>query len=503
MDRFVRWFWLRFRNHYFAALGVLSVTVVSVGILAPLATLFTEVWRLEPAEGAIFAFALFLLLVAAASFAIITQRAVRDPVEAWIAGDHSDPENVRNVALVASGRLVERAMFVAIPLGLFVAAPLINRYTHMGWRGFIVIEVVLTAAQLVAMFLVGVGNTLLMRPLLEEVAEHIDTNSAPTMKAWSLRMRFTLGVAATGFTSGLGAGGIAYLFSSSLETAFVATAITSVLMAVYCTALFHIGVIQPTLEPLRDLANAITRVRGGDFSHRLSVVSTDEFGDISVAFNDMMEGLQQRTALQAAFGSYVDPSLAQRLLDQRSSIFDGEAVKATIFFADVRGFTTYADQVTPEKAVARLNRLFDILVPAIREAGGHPNRYTGDGVLAVFGTPEPLIDHAERAIEAAVTIQRGIHEAFGDGLRMGIGINTGRVIAGTIGGGGKLDFTVIGDAVNIAARVEEMTKETGDRILLTQATVDACVDAPANLLPRGPQPVRGKATSVVVYAVGH
>jgi len=501
VDRFVRWFWLRFRNHYFAALGVLSCAVVSVGILAPLATLFTEVWRLEAGEGAIFAFTLFLVLVSAASFAIITERTVRDPIEAWIGGDHSNPEHVRDVALVASRRLVERAVLVSIPLGVFIGGPIINRYTHMGWRGFVTIEFVLAAAQFVAMFLVGVGNTLLMRPLLDEVAERITTNTAPTMKAWSLRVRFTLGVAATGFTSGLGAGGIAYLFSSSLETAFVATAITSVLMAAYCVALFQIGVIQPTLEPLRDLANAITRVRQGDFTQRLSVASTDEFGNIAVAFNDMMEGLQQRTALQAAFGSYVDPTLAQRLLDQGSSVFDGEAVKATIFFADVRGFTTYADQVTPEKAVARLNRLFDILVPAIRDAGGHPNRYTGDGVLAVFGTPEPLIDHAERAIAAAVQIQREIHEAFGEGLRMGIGINTGRVIAGTIGGGGKLDFTVIGDAVNIAARVEEMTKDTGDNILLTQATVDACVDAPANLLPRGPQPVRGKATSVVVYAV--
>ena len=113
------------------------------------------------------------------------------------------------------------------------------------------------------------------------------------------------------------------------------------------------------------------------------------------------------------------------------------------------------------------------------------------------------INHAERAIEAATRIQREIQETFGDGLRMGIGINTGRVIAGTIGGGGKLDFTIIGDAVNTAARVEEMTKDTGDRILLTQATVDACVTPPANLADRGQRPVRGKATSVQVWALCH
>ncbi len=497
----MRWFWRHFRGHYFVALGVVAVGFVSVGILAPLATLFTHVWRLSPAEGAIFAFTFFLILAGSAAMSIVTSRSVRVPIEAWIAGDESDPEQVRDVALVAAQRLAQRSMLLAVPLGVFVAGPVINRYAHMGWRGFIVIEFVLVAAEFVSMFLVGVGTTLLARPLLDEVGAHITGNAAPLMNAWSLRLRFGSGVLATGFTAGLGAGGISYLFSSSLETAFVATCITSVLMAIYCTTLFEIGVIQPTLEPLSDLIHAITRVRQGDFSQRLSVVSTDEFGDIAVAFNDMMTGLQQRTALQSAFGSYVDPALATRLLNQDSSIFDGEAVKATIFFADVRGFTTYADQVTPEKAVARLNRLFDILVPAIRDAGGHPNRYTGDGVLAVFGTPEPLVNHAECAIEAALAIQRGIREVFGEGLHMGIGINTGRVIAGTIGGGGKLDFTVIGDAVNIASRVEEMTKETGDCILVTQATVDACVDAPTSLLPRGPQPVRGKSTSVVVYAV--
>lgn len=501
MDKFVRWFWRHFRARYFIAVSVASVLFVSLSILAPLATLFTHVWRLSASEGAIFAATMFLVLTGAAIGAVASLGHVRRPIDAWIAGDRSEPEHVRDIALVSGQRRTERAFFIALAPTLFIAGPVINRYAHMGWRGLVAIETVLIGAELTSMFLVAVGTTLLARPLLDEVSEHITGNVAPRTKAWSLRTRFTSGVLATGFTGGLGAGGISYLFSSSLETAFVATCITSVLMAVYCTALFEIGVIQPTLEPLRDLANAITRVRQGDFSHRLTVMSTDEFGDIAVAFNDMMAGLQQRTALQAAFGSYVDPALATRLLNQDSSIFDGEAVKATVFFADVRGFTTYADQVTPEKAVARLNRLFDILVPAIRDAGGHPNRYTGDGVFAVFGTPEPLINHAERAIDAAVAIQRGIREAFGEGLRLGIGINTGRVIAGTIGGGGKLDFTVIGDAVNIASRVEEMTKETGDHILLTQATVDACVDAPTNLLPRGPQPVRGKAKSVVVYAV--
>ena len=207
-------------------------------------------------------------------------------------------------------------------------------------------------------------------------------------------------------------------------------------------------------------------------------------------------------ALQAAFGSYVDPALAQRLLAQESSIFDGEAVEATVFFADVRGFTNFAASVEPEDAVAELNRLFAILVPAIRDAGGHPNRYTGDGILAVFGTPEPLRDHADAAVRAALTIQQGVRDVFGDALRLGIGINTGKVIAGSIGAAGKLDFTVIGDVVNVAARVEEHTKQTGDPILLTQTTLDAMTCRPEFHLDRGAVTLRGKDAPVRLYGLG-
>jgi class 3 adenylate cyclase len=243
-------------------------------------------------------------------------------------------------------------------------------------------------------------------------------------------------------------------------------------------------------------------VREGDFTRRVPIIATDELGDVAVAFNDMVVGLRQRAALQSAFGSYVDPALAERLLTQDTSMFDGELVEATIFFADVRGFSRYAATVEPEEAVAQLNRLFDILVPAIRDEGGHANHYTGDGLIAVFGTPEPLDDHADRAVRAAAVTQSRVAQVFGDSLRLGIGINTGKVIAGTIGGGGKLDFTVIGDAVNVAARVEELTKETGDRILMTHHTLAALARRPESLLERGTRQLRGRDGFVDIFAVG-
>ena len=142
-------------------------------------------------------------------------------------------------------------------------------------------------------------------------------------------------------------------------------------------------------------------------------------------------------------------------------------------FVDVRDFTSFAEANTAEDTVSRLKAVFEIVVPAVVDAGGHVNKFLGDGALAVFGAPNDLVDHADAAVSAAVLIHRLVAERFSGELRIGIGINTGVVIAGTIGGGGKLEFTLIGDAINVAARVEQLTKITGDAILITHHTVDA------------------------------
>ena len=172
-------------------------------------------------------------------------------------------------------------------------------------------------------------------------------------------------------------------------------------------------------------------------------------------------------------------------------------------FIDIRDFTPFAEANTAEDTVARLNALFEIVVPAVVDAGGHVNKFLGDGALAVFNAPNDLPDHADAALRAAVVITRLVVERFGQELRIGIGINTGMVIAGTIGGGGKLEFTLIGDTVNVAARVEQLTKTTSDAILLTKQCVEALVSRPPALIDRGLHVLKGKSASVQVFALGH
>jgi class 3 adenylate cyclase len=287
---------------------------------------------------------------------------------------------------------------------------------------------------------------------------------------------------------------------ATMRDYFVALLVTA-LMTLYGVVIFNVGLVRPTVTTVRELLSAIDRVRRGEFGERVPVAGIDEFGEVAVAFNDMQRAMHERESLQAAFGSYVDPTLASRLLAQDNSVFEGEDVEVTAFFADVRGFTSFADSATAPEAVQLLNRLFEVLVPVIHDLGGHANHYLGDGLLAVFGAPSPLVNHADMAVAAAIEIQRQVSKEFGGELHIGIGINTGQVIAGTIGGGGRLEFTVIGDAVNVASRLERLTKETGDAILLTDTTMEALTSCSCRTVNRGELDVRGKAKRVRVHAI--
>jgi adenylate cyclase len=132
--------------------------------------------------------------------------------------------------------------------------------------------------------------------------------------------------------------------------------------------------------------------------------------------------------------------------------------------------------------------------------GGHVDKFMGDGLLAVFGAPERHPDHAPRAVAAAREITQLVHERLGGTLRVGVGVNSGSVVVGTIGGGGRRDFTVIGDPVNTAARVEAATRVTGDELLITEATLRALGDEARHFEERPSAPLKGKAAAVRLYA---
>ena len=317
----------------------------------------------------------------------------------------------------------------------------------------------------------------------------------------SFAARSNVSMVAVAFSFALMGAMLAAVIKRTSEVPVLAVAIAAVLTLVLAVPI-SVGLgFSPSLQPIRDLAQGAERVAAGDYSQRLPVVQDNDLGVLTASFNRMQAGLAERQRLQAAFGTYVDPALAARLLEQGDDIFTGERREVTVMFVDVRDFTPFAEANSAEDTVARLNALFEIVVPAVVDAGGHVNKFLGDGALAVFGAPNDLADHADAAVTAAVLIQRLVAERFGGALRIGIGINTGVVIAGTIGGGGKLEFTLIGDTVNVAARVEQLTKITGDAILLTGQCVDALPTRPPELIDRGSHELKGKSAPVNVFGL--
>ncbi|MGH3558737.1 MAG: adenylate/guanylate cyclase domain-containing protein, partial [Mycobacterium sp.] len=251
-------------------------------------------------------------------------------------------------------------------------------------------------------------------------------------------------------------------------------------------------------EPLASLRIAQADIRAGDFDARVAVEDGSEVGLLQAGFNHMASGLAERERLRHAFGAYVDPELTERVLREGTDLA-GEDVEVSVLFTDVRNFTAYAESADAREVVTHLNELYSEIVPIVRHHGGHANKFIGDGLLAVFGAPDRRPDHARRAVAAGRDIVETIRHRGGE-FRIGVGINSGTVIAGTIGGGGRVDFTVIGDTVNTAARVESATRDTGDDLLITHAT-RSLIDDDNAWIERPAVELKGKSQPVRIYAM--
>jgi PAS domain S-box-containing protein len=226
---------------------------------------------------------------------------------------------------------------------------------------------------------------------------------------------------------------------------------------------------------------------------------TGQVVGLSAIARDIGEHRQAQRSMERALGAYLDRDVADHILQAGPSLA-GEEVDVTMMFMDVRNFTAFAARFDAGEVVATLNCLFDFAVPIIARHGGRIDKFVGDGLLAVFGAPRRQGDHACRAVEAALEIDGTYREQFKGDLEIGIGIDSGPVVAGNVGGGGRLDFTVIGNAVNTAACVEAATRTTGDTVLITEATRARIGDCRVALAPRPDVPLKGTDAPATLYA---
>ncbi len=442
-------------------------------------------------------------LLVLAEIAIAAPFAMRlaSPAQPWLGGARN-PAAAQDAWRAFAGLPIAFIGYrrpVAIVLNIVPISVFITAYLGLHWYAVLVLFAGAGIVLLYGLFLRFFALETVLRPVLAELSLSVPggivADGAPVVPLrWRLLLALPLINVITGVVvAALSAGDGASLSDFGVD----------VLVAVAVAFTLSLGLTlllsRSILDPINDLRGATERVTQGDLRARVPVVSADETGVMAGLFNQMVAGLQEREKLHDAFGSYVDPELADRVLAE-GAVLAGEEVEVTILFLDIRNFTEFAERSSPHEVVARLNELFDCVVPVLERHGGPVDKFIGDGLMAVFGAPEQLGGHAEWGVAAAREIAAVVRERFSDELQIGIGVNSGPVVAGTIGGGGHLEFTVIGDVVNTAARVERVTRETGDEVLITEAT-RRLLDDPTGVLPRGTVDLPGKRDRVQVHAL--
>lgn len=259
-------------------------------------------------------------------------------------------------------------------------------------------------------------------------------------------------------------------------------------------------------SPILKLMEGTRAIAAGNFAVSLPVPSRDEIGDLTRSFNQMAQSLREKDLIKRAFTRYVAREVVDEILkDPENLVLTGERRDVTVLFCDIRGFTTTSEKLTPEEVVTLLNTFYTLMIDTTFKEDGTLDKFLGDGVMAVFGAPIYHQDHSLRAIRTALAMQAGIRGLSArratEGkppIAVGIGINAGDAVAGTVGTEARMEYTVIGDSVNLASRLESNSK--AGQILISEQTylkVQAAVEARS----LGRIKVKGKEEEIGVYEV--
>lgn len=221
-------------------------------------------------------------------------------------------------------------------------------------------------------------------------------------------------------------------------------------------------------DPVESVTAALAKVEDGRFDVTVPVYDGSQVGRLQSGFNAMVEGLREREQIREMFGRQVGEDVAAQALE-RGLDFDGETVHATVLFVDVIGSTRLATQLAPKQLVAALNAFFTVVVEVVSATGGFVNKFEGDAALCVFGVPTARPDTETCALQAARTLHERLRAD--SSLQAAIGVACGDVVAGNIGTDERYEYTVIGDPVNVAARLCELAKQYDDHVLVTEEVV--------------------------------
>lgn len=255
-------------------------------------------------------------------------------------------------------------------------------------------------------------------------------------------------------------------------------------------------------EPVNHLREASHRVGEGDFTSRVEISRADDFGPLIDEFNKMVSGLGEKEVIQATFGRHVGEQAAREILAQDSQL-GGKQKVISVMFVDLRNYTARASNLEPAEVVKMLNLFLSDMVEIVESQQGMVNKFLGDGFMALFGAGQFPTGHADAALRTGELmlaqmdeINRKLNLEPSKELSIGIGIHSGPAIVGSIGSNRRLEYTAIGDTVNVASRIESVTKAVGEPLLFTEATRSQLQEdweyreMPAQIVKGKPDPIQ-------------
>ena len=256
--------------------------------------------------------------------------------------------------------------------------------------------------------------------------------------------------------------------------------------------------------PLKEMEAGMKEIARGNLDVHIKVVSNDEIGGLGEGFSQMLKGLKETEEIKESFGKYISQDIRDEILSGKVSL-DGEMKRATMLFSDLRNFTPFVESTHPKQVVQIMNQYFSEMAEAIKENRGLILQYVGDEIEAVFGAPVAYDDHPDMAIQAALHMKERLEilnqkflEKGVAPIQHGIGIHTGAVLAGIIGSKERSSYALVGDTVNLASRIQGLTKNLSCDIILSQTTHDLITGSyQMEQLPA--MQVKGKSQKIMVY----
>ena len=428
----------------------------------------------------------------------------------------SDDKIVRNVAEIPSVFSLSSVIgwnlyyFIEIPFviyaraqfGIYIKAILITSWAFALFSG-------MTAWTLSYLAIEILNRTILLPKVFPE--GHISRNGFSFRPSFKHLMLFCFIVSSVFPVAILLSSYISVQINNGLEI-HGGVIFVSILLMLISFIITH-GLSRLILNPLKNLTEASKRIQNGDYKSRVGIVTSDELGALADSFNDMADSLAEKEFMRDTFGKIVDPEVRDYLMsgsgkESLGAALGGETREVTVLFCDIRSFTAMSEKMEASEVVQLLNKYFTTLGKCIAAHHGIINKYIGDAIMAIFGAPVKSENSARDAFLAALDMRKALVEVNEDfkkegfpEVHFGIGIHTGPVFAGTIGAENRMEYTVIGDTVNTASRLESLCKTYTKDLILSEASAEKLGKESAGLSFVADAEIRGKSQPMKLYTL--